>query len=61
MLFYPMKPMLAGKKPLTFFDEQEKEYLLETKFDGERLQVHMDKNNIKLFSRNAKDYTHLYK
>lgn len=61
MLFQPIKPMLAGKKPLEYFDARQKEYLLETKFDGERLQVHISGNEIKMFSRNGKDYSHIYK
>ena len=38
----------------------EKEYLVETKFDGERLQVHIDGEKIKVFSRNGVDYNHVY-
>ncbi len=34
MLFQPIKPMLAGKKPLTYFDNIERKFILETKFDG---------------------------
>ena len=47
---------------MKFFEEssQEKEYFVETKFDGERLQVHMDNKEIKVFSRNGVDYNHVY-
>ena len=44
MLFHPIKPMLAGKVPLEFFDKSSADYILETKFDGERLQVHLNKS-----------------
>lgn len=33
---------------------------METKFDGERLQCHIDKDQIKFFSRNGVDYNHVY-
>lgn len=38
-LFCPIRPMLAGKKKITFFKEG-KLYYVETKFDGERVQAH---------------------
>jgi ATP-dependent DNA ligase len=28
-------------------------WVIETKFDGERVQIHKDGNKVKLFSRNA--------
>jgi DNA ligase-4 len=61
-IFHPIRPMLAGKRAMKFFEEssQEKEYFVETKFDGERLQVHMDNKEIKVFSRNGVDYNHVY-
>ena len=53
--------MLAGKKKIGYFKEQENiTYFVETKYDGERLQAHKSKTDIKLFSRNAIDYTKLY-
>ena len=61
-LFHPIRPMLAGKKNMKYFHQTtvEKEYLVETKFDGERLQVHIDGEKIKVFSRNGVDYNHVY-
>ncbi len=53
--------MLAGKKKISFFKHTEEiKYYVETKYDGERLQAHKTGSNIKLFSRNAIDYTKLY-
>jgi len=60
-IFFPIRPMLAGKKKISFFKENEsKMYYVETKFDGERLQAHKRGEEIKLFSRNGVDYTKLY-
>jgi len=59
----PIRPMLAGRKP---YQELKKilinqEVMIETKFDGERIQCHfMSDGNVKFFSRNAVDYTYLY-
>ena len=52
--------MLAGKKKINFFQQSQKNYYVETKFDGERLQAHKKGNEIKLFSRNAVDYSKTY-
>ncbi len=53
--------MLAGKKKINFFKHTEEiKYYVETKYDGERLQAHKIGRDIKLFSRNAIDYTKLY-
>jgi ATP-dependent DNA ligase len=53
--------MLAGKKKIGYFrDTEHITYYVETKYDGERLQAHKCKDKIKLFSRNAIDYTKLY-
>lgn len=62
-LFSPIRPQLAGKKKMKYFSStQAKEYFVENKYDGERIQAHIDKtlNKVKLFSRNAIDYTHIY-
>jgi DNA ligase-4 len=37
-----------------------KEFLIETKFDGERIQVHFTPEQMRYFTRNANDYTHIY-
>jgi len=34
--------------------------LVETKFDGERIQCHMQDKSVMFFSRNSNDYTNLY-
>jgi len=39
---------------------QDKQFLIETKFDGERIQCHISPEDLKFFSRNSKDYTHIY-
>lgn len=35
-------------------------FYVETKFDGERIQVHFDEENIRLFSRNCHEVTDIY-
>lgn len=35
-------------------------FFIETKFDGERFQLHMKDGNFKYFSRNGFDYTQQY-
>lgn len=55
--------MLAGKKRIDFFKYQNRSWYVETKYDGERLQVHYDcrqPQKVKLFSRNGVDYNHIY-
>jgi DNA ligase-4 len=62
-LHHPIRPMLAGRK---VYDELKKvlislEVLVETKFDGERIQCHMSADGqVNFFTRNANDYTYLY-
>ena len=61
-MFCPIKPMLAARMTLdnimnTF---QETKALVETKFDGERLQCHLQNKQVKFFTRNGIDYTTLY-
>lgn len=48
-----MKPMLAGKKiPEEIRNVLAgKDLLIETKFDGERIQCHFSNDQIKFFSR----------
>ncbi|KAJ3391874.1 DNA ligase (ATP) [Entophlyctis sp. JEL0112] len=62
-LNFPFKPMLA--KSVKSLDSVEKlrqgrPFWIETKLDGERMQLHKSGSNYKWFSRNAKDYTSLY-
>ena len=62
-LHHPIRPMLAGRK---VYEELKKvlislEVLVETKFDGERIQCHMSADGqVNFFTRNANDYTYLY-
>ncbi|KAJ3134388.1 DNA ligase (ATP) [Physocladia obscura] len=62
-LNFPFKPMLAKSvKSLDSVEKlrQGKAFWIETKLDGERMQLHKSGSNYKWFSRNAKDYTNLY-
>lgn len=61
-LFNPIKPQLAARKnPDEVLDSLKGDpFIIETKFDGERVQVHKDGNNIKLYSRNSNDITPIY-
>ncbi|KAJ3298780.1 DNA ligase (ATP) [Rhizoclosmatium sp. JEL0117] len=62
-LNFPFKPMLS-KSVKTLAEVEKvrggKTFWIETKLDGERMQLHKSGGNYKWFSRNAKDYTHLY-
>ena len=57
-IFSPVKPMLAqiADSIDDIFDEQE-EFALEHKFDGIRIQVHRQGDEVKIFSRHLKDIT----
>jgi DNA ligase 4 len=59
-VFFPIRPMLAGKKKINYFQDSSKVYYVETKYDGERLQAHKKGTEVKLFSRNAVDYSKIY-
>lgn len=37
-----------------------KKFIIETKYDGERIQCHFDQEKMKFYSRNAHDYSALY-
>ena len=61
-LFAPIKPMLVARMTLdniinTF---HEVDVIVETKWDGERIQCHLNNKVVKFFSRNGIDYTYLY-
>jgi len=61
-LFAPVRPQLAARKherdvAAVFSGDP---FLIETKFDGERLQVHIDEERVKLYSRNCHDVTETY-
>lgn len=61
-IFSPIKPMLAKilsiDNIISNFNGVNS--LVETKFDGERIQCHLHHNEVKLFTRNGIDYTDLY-
>ena len=62
-IFFPIKPMLADKMPLKNLQDvllKCKKVMLETKFDGERIQCHIKDEQVKFFSRNANHYTYIY-
>jgi len=68
-LFFPIKPMLAGKLNLlqiqeflrSKFDKNpQMPILVETKFDGERIQVHLQDFAVMFFSRGGKNYSGIY-
>ena len=52
--------MLAGKKKINYFKNEARSFYLETKYDGQRIQLHFSKEEIKLFSRNGIDMTMTY-
>lgn len=58
-LFSAFRPMLAERAMLEKVEAQmnHKTYYAETKYDGERSQIHKKGNNYKYFSRNGFDFT----
>ncbi|XP_046628908.1 DNA ligase 4-like isoform X1 [Neodiprion virginianus] len=62
-IFSPFKPMLLERYKIDdigkFFTNQES-YLVETKHDGERFQLHMKDGQFSYFSRNAYNFTEAY-
>jgi DNA ligase 4 len=58
-LFAPCRPMLSEKAEPIKIEEllSGKEFYIETKFDGERFQLHKNGKEFKYFSRNGNDYT----
>ena len=62
-MFFPIKPMLAGKMPPQQIAEmvrKEGRVLVENKYDGERIQCHMQDGVVKFFTRNSNNYTRIY-
>ncbi|XP_007891664.1 DNA ligase 4 [Callorhinchus milii] len=59
MLFSAFKPMLAAVTNIKNIEKQmhNQSFYLETKLDGERMQLHKDGDVYKYFSRNGYDYT----
>ncbi|BES90790.1 DNA ligase [Nesidiocoris tenuis] len=58
-LFEAFSPMLSERTDVSKLDMTET-LLLETKFDGERFQLHYSNNKFKYFSRNGYEYTSNY-
>ena len=61
-VFSPIKPMLVARMTLdniikTF---QGVNSIVETKYDGERIQCHLHEGEVKFFTRKGVDYTHIY-
>lgn len=62
-LFSPFRPMLSEECDVKKVDSYLKKsayFFIETKFDGERFQVHMQDGRFQYFSRNGIDYTNTY-
>lgn len=61
-LFSPIKPMLSNRiHPEKVRNViKSKEFSIEEKLDGERVQVHKSGTDIKLFTRNSNDVTDVY-
>lgn len=66
-MFYPVRPMLAGKPmsassgwDLSSWIRNKERVVVETKYDGERLQCHLQDKVIKFFSRNGHNVTAIY-
>ncbi|XP_069060350.1 DNA ligase 4 [Pleurodeles waltl] len=59
MLFSAFKPMLAAIANIKNIEKQmhNQSFYIETKLDGERMQMHKDGDVYKYFSRNGFDYT----
>lgn len=58
----PIRPMLAERlsSPKEILEKMGGECAVEYKYDGERLQIHKDKNNIWIYSRRLENITHQY-
>ncbi|KAF9418488.1 DNA ligase (ATP), partial [Entomortierella beljakovae] len=62
-LCQPFKPMLSKRLPSpkdVVESMGNMPFWIETKLDGERVQIHKDGNNYRYWSRNSTEYTHLY-
>ncbi|KAJ0182354.1 hypothetical protein K1T71_001723 [Dendrolimus kikuchii] len=59
-IFYPISPMFSARLNVTEINQclsSDKTYHIETKFDGERFQMHMENGKFKYFSRRGYDFT----
>lgn len=61
-LFTPFRPMLAARAKLNEVEKtmNNEPFLIDTKLDGERVQLHKDGNSYKYYSRSGLEYTHMY-
>ncbi|RMX43103.1 hypothetical protein pdam_00006836 [Pocillopora damicornis] len=65
-LFSPFRPMLAERKHINEASKSvekvmnNQSFYIETKIDGERMQLHKDKDSFMYFSRSANEYTHVF-
>ncbi|PFX16725.1 DNA ligase 4 [Stylophora pistillata] len=61
-LFSPFRPMLAERKHISEVENvmNNQSFYIETKIDGERMQLHKDKDSFMYFSRSANEYTHVF-
>lgn len=62
-LFSPFRPMLAERCNVRTVEESMKKsqfYYVETKYDGERFQLHVENGVFRYFSRNGYEYTDVY-
>ncbi|XP_065834565.1 DNA ligase 4-like [Oscarella lobularis] len=58
-LFQPFRPMLASRVSISQVTRlmDHKEFFMETKYDGDRMQLHKDGEKYLYYSRSSKDYT----
>ncbi|KAF9102712.1 DNA ligase (ATP) [Mortierella sp. GBA35] len=59
----PFKPMLSKRIPTArdvVASMENMPFWIETKIDGERVQIHKDGENYRYWSRNSTEFTHLY-
>ena len=61
-LFSPIRPMLADrvKSEEEAIEKMEKEFAIEYKLDGERVQIHIENGRIELFSRSLEKISSYY-
>ncbi|KAF9324147.1 DNA ligase (ATP) [Linnemannia elongata] len=60
---HPFKPMLSKRIPTArdvVASMENMPFWIETKIDGERVQIHKDGDNYRYWSRNSTEFTHLY-
>jgi len=60
-LFVPFQPMLSARqRPLDIPKHMDPPYFVETKYDGERVLIHIQKKKTRIFSRYLQNSTSLY-